>query len=48
MRGYLEEDLAEDRVRLAATITPKRMRALLRDLGYVVELAVAPEGSQFS
>ncbi len=47
LRGYLEEDLSEGRVRLAATITPKRMRALLRDLGYVVELAIAPDGPQF-
>ena len=46
LRGHLEEDLGEDRVRLAAKITPKRMRALLRDLGYVVELAVPPDGAQ--
>jgi hypothetical protein len=41
VRGYIAADLDEKRVQLKGRITPKRMRALLRDLGYLVELVAA-------
>lgn len=41
VRGYIAADLDDKRVQLKGRITPKRMRALLRDLGYLVELAAA-------
>jgi hypothetical protein len=41
VRGYIAADLDDKRVQLKGRITPKRMRALLRDLGYLVELVAA-------
>jgi hypothetical protein len=41
VRGYIAADLDAKRVQLKGRITPKRMRALLRDLGYLVELVAA-------
>jgi len=41
VRGYIERDLSTKRVKLKAKTTPLRMRGLLRDLGYVVELSKA-------
>jgi len=38
-RAYIKEVLDERRVALKARSTPRRMQALLRDLGYLVELA---------
>ncbi|HKX46955.1 MAG TPA: helicase-associated domain-containing protein [Planctomycetota bacterium] len=38
VRGYVKERLGEDRLRLSGRVTPRRMRGLLRDLGYLVEL----------
>jgi hypothetical protein len=37
-RSYLGGEAGENDVQLVGKITPKRMRGLLRDLGYVVEL----------
>jgi hypothetical protein len=45
LRGYLAEDLDEQRVRLEPRITLRRMRGLLRDLGYVCELHPPPEAA---
>lgn len=41
VRGYIERDLSTKRVQLKSKTTPLRMRGLLRDLGYVVELSSA-------
>ncbi|MSR61878.1 MAG: hypothetical protein EXS08_05480 [Planctomycetes bacterium] len=38
-RRHLAEILDERRVRLKGRVTPRRMQALLRELGYIVELA---------
>lgn len=38
-RSYIKEVLDERRIALKARSTPRRMQALLRDLGYLVELA---------
>ena len=48
MRGYLAEDLGPDRVRLEPRITLRRMRALMRDLGYLVELHPPPGAARAS
>ncbi len=40
-RRHLAEILDERRVRLKGRVTPRRMQALLRELGYIVELAEA-------
>jgi hypothetical protein len=38
VRSYIERDLSAKRIQLKAKTSPLRMRGLLRDLGYVVEL----------
>jgi hypothetical protein len=43
VKRHLAEVLDERTVRLKGRITPRRMQALLRDLGYIVELEEAPE-----
>jgi hypothetical protein len=40
-RRHLAELLDERRVRLKGRVTPRRMQALLRELGYIVELGEA-------
>lgn len=42
-RRHLAEILDEKSVRLKGRVTPRRMQALLRELGYIVELAEAAE-----
>ena len=37
-RKYVKESVDERTVRLGGKVTPKRLAALLRDLGYLVEL----------
>ena len=37
-RSYIGNESGESKIQLLGKITPKRMRGLLRDLGYVVEL----------
>jgi hypothetical protein len=51
VRSYIERDLSAKRIQLKSKTSPLRMRGLLRDLGYVVELTGAaasgsPENNQ--
>jgi len=39
VRGYVDSQVDEECVQLSGEVTQKRMRALLRDLGYLVEIA---------
>jgi ribose 1,5-bisphosphokinase PhnN len=38
VRGYVRRTIDANNLQLEAKVTPRRMRALLRDLGYIVEL----------
>ena len=39
VRGYVESQVDDESVQLSGEVTQRRMRALLRDLGYLVEIA---------
>ena len=43
VRRHLGEIVDERTVRLKGRVTPRRMQALLRELGYIVELVPAPD-----
>ena len=38
VRGYVDAQIDDERVQLSASVTQRRMRSLLRDLGYLVEI----------